>query len=399
MSTSSPHIVKWGDLLIALGLFAAGVTLYLAGLGRMWTDVTGVADVPLTARVALLAVVCAITSLRRKHSATAFAAGSVLLAVDTALGPTLPMWLVFSDIVYAAIRYGSGRLSRMVFAATSGALTVLTGAVYVTTADVGTAAAVALVSALFFGTPMWWALTIRRQREITEAEREKSRIREALAALDRDAAIAHERTTMARDLHDVIASHLSAIAIHSEAALTSPAGRADEKLRLILTSIRSSSVAGLSEMRSMIELLHAADPGSDPDSRAAPPRLAHLPVLIDAARAAGSEVDARIDVGEIPSIVDHTVYRIIQEALANALTHAPSAPITLTIELGGDTVRVEMSNPAVTHNPDSSTLRHGLANMRHRAELLGGFLDARADGGTWVVRASLPVRAPGGRTS
>lgn len=89
--TRSRSVGKWNDPLIAFGLFAIGVLLYLVGLYQMWTDVGGVADVPAGVRIGMLALLCAIDSFRRVRPATALAAGAVIVAVDAALGPTLPM--------------------------------------------------------------------------------------------------------------------------------------------------------------------------------------------------------------------------------------------------------------------------------------------------------------------
>jgi signal transduction histidine kinase len=316
------------------------------------------------------------------------------------------MWLVLSDLTYAAVLYGTARLGRVVCSLTAVTVAALTALVYLSTQDVRAAAGAGVVTALFFGTPVWWALVIRRQVELTEAERERSRVHEALSVLDREAAVAHERATMARDLHDVIASHLSAIAIHSEAALSTAAlsaerGEPDDErqtgLREMIGAIRSSSLAGLSEMRSMIELLHAGD-DETPDPRSSPPRLTELPVVLDAVRAAGAAVHVAIDIdaADLPSVVDHTAYRITQEALTNALKHAPGAPISISISLQHNALQIEIRNPVGrgTSNPRVGT--HGLANMRHRAELLGGSLDALPVDGEWTVCAQLPVPAPSG---
>lgn len=404
--TRSRSVGKWNGPLIAFGLFAIGALLYLVGLYEMWTDVGAVADVPVGVRIGMLALLCAIDSFRRVRPATALAAGTVIVAVDAALGPTLPMWLVLSDLTYAAVLYGTARLGRVVCSLTAVTVAALTALVYLSTQDVRAAAGAGVVTALFFGTPVWWALVIRRQVELTEAERERSRVHEALSVLDREAAVAHERATMARDLHDVIASHLSAIAIHSEAALSTAAlsaerGEPDDErqtgLREMIGAIRSSSLAGLSEMRSMIELLHAGD-DETPDPRSSPPRLTELPVVLDAVRAAGAAVHVAIDIdaADLPSVVDHTAYRITQEALTNALKHAPGAPISMSISLQHNALQIEIRNPVGrgTSNPRVGT--HGLANMRHRAELLGGSLDALPVDGEWTVCAQLPVPAPSG---
>src|SRR3546814_10460468 len=110
----------------------------------------------------------------------------------------------------------------------------------------------------------------------------------------------------------------------------------------MIGAIRSSSLAGLSEMRSMIELLHAGD-DETPDPRSSPPRLTELPVVLDAVRAAGAAVHVAIDIdtADLPSVVDHTAYRITQEALTNALKHAPGAPISMSISLQHNALQIE----------------------------------------------------------
>ena len=395
--TRRPHAGRWSDPLIAAGTFGIGVVLYLVGLYQLGTGPT---DVALGLRIGLLALMCVADVFRRAHPAAALAAGSVVFAADLALGPTIPIWLVLTDLVYAAVRYGSARVSRAVCYLTAVAVAALATVVYVAEEDIRFAAGAGVVTALFFGTPVWWGLAIRRQTEIAAAERERARAQEVLAELDREAAVTHERATMARDLHDVIASHLSAIAIHSEAALSADGAYSDPALHTVLKAIRSSSVAGLSEMKSMIELLRATDPDTTPDPRAAPPRLVELPVVVDAARATGSTVDARVEVdaGALPSIVDHTAYRIAQEALTNALKHAPGEPIDVSIRLCENTLHLDVRNPLAPGRPSApeSTGAHGLANMRHRAGLLGGTLHAGATDRTWRVSARLPVTTAGG---
>lgn len=141
--TRSRSVGKWNDPLIAFGLFAIGVLLYLVGLYQMWTDVGGVADVPAAVRIAMLALLCAIDSFRRVHPATALAAGAVIVAVDAALGPTLPMWLVLSDLTYAAVLYGTARLGRVVCSLTAVTVAALTALVYLSTQDVRAAAGAA----------------------------------------------------------------------------------------------------------------------------------------------------------------------------------------------------------------------------------------------------------------
>nr|WP_241744508.1 ATP-binding protein [Cellulosimicrobium arenosum] len=203
---------------------------------------------------------------------------------------------------------------------------------------------------------------------------------------------------MARDLHDVIASHLSAIAIHSGAALQLPpdAGRD----RAALEQVRASAVTSLEEMRSMILLLRSEQRGSEPV--VAPGRLAELGTLVDTARATGTGVTVvqGPGVADLPAATDQALYRIAQEALTNALKHAPGAPVAVRLDRAGPDVVLTVHDdgapgPASLGDPALSA-GTGLLTMRERAEGLGGSLEAgpgdrSAGGGGWTVRATVPA--------
>ncbi|MGB3773085.1 MAG: histidine kinase [Rhodococcus sp. (in: high G+C Gram-positive bacteria)] len=371
------------DAVVAAGLFVVGLVLYLSGLYPLGT---GPSDVPLPIRITILALMCGAGLLRRRHPSAALTLGLALFVVDLSLGPSVPAWIVLADLLYAAVLYGSARFSRWTIYGTGVSVGALAAVFLVATDDVRFTAGAVVVSSLFFGTSVWWGLSIRRQKEITAMEQERSRAHRALAELDRDFAVAHERNAMARELHDVIAGHLSAIAIHSEVALSADP---DQPVRPLLEAIRAGSTSGLAEMRSMIDVLSA----TDLDGRTSAPRIADLDIVIDAARAAGSDVTAAVDTSwdPLPSIVDHAAYRIAHEALTNAMKHAPGVPIQLGIGTAGRSLRVIVRNPVAEQSVARPHGSHGLANMRHRAHLLGGELDAGIDGSEWVVTATLPL--------
>ncbi len=381
---------RWEDVLFAGGMLVIGLVLYAVGVFQLGA---GPSSTPTGVRVALLVAIAAADTFRRTYPASALTAGAVLAAIDLALDPTLPVWLVLSDLVYAAVLYGRPRVSRAVCYSTGAAAVVLTAAAYLAWKDIRAAATAGIVLALFFATPVWWALAIRRHQEVAAAERERAETVRALAEADRAAAVAHERNRMARDLHDVIASHLSAIAIQSEAALSRRATPTDPALDNVLTAIRAGSVAALDEMRSMIDLLRAE---SDPDDRGAPPRLSDLDSLIAGARAAGSAVDAHVATNPdtLTSVVDHAAYRIVQESITNAVKHAPGQQISLTIQQDSDAVRLRVHNPirrgpSTASSPASGS--QGLRNMTERALLLGGRLHAGATRDGWIVDSVLPL--------
>jgi signal transduction histidine kinase len=247
-----------------------------------------------------------------------------------------------------------------------------------------------------FGTPLWWASDVRQRTELAELEsrradleRERADLaREVavdavrIAELDRESAVREERARMARDLHDVVAGHLSAVAIHTEATLASPDTSRD---RDTLRTVRAGALEALAEMRSMILVLRGR-----PDPVTAPAGLARLDALVAAARSAGQDV---VVVGDtpapLPAATDQAAFRIVQESLTNAARHAPGSAIEVALS-AHDRVEVVVSNRlGQAAEPPLSTAT-GLLTMRERAEALGGTLVAGPSDGRWIVRASLP---------
>ncbi|MFE3443375.1 sensor histidine kinase [Nocardia sp. NPDC059180] len=382
------------EALIVAFVFTVGATLYGFGLYAM----TGPSsETPLTVRMALLALLCATSMWRRRKPMWALAVGLVPVLIDFALGPTVPIWIVYSDLIYASVLYGTRRQSRFVVGAAITGTAVGAVAALVISGEWRAMLITLLASSAFVGTSIWWALTVRAHKETAQAERAKARALELVAELDRRAAIADERKTMARDLHDVIAGHLSAIAIQSEAALglLSRRDNDDPALAGVVESIRSNSVSALQEMRTMIGLLRRDDGAED---LAAPRGLAQLSLLVDAARAAGGtvRVHGEVDRTPLPSAVDQAAYRIIQEALTNAMKHAPGQEVDIDIATDATTLTVAVRNPlpprANGSTADPADLPHrGLTNMRERAAALGGEFAAGSAARVWTVRAGLPT--------
>lgn len=260
------------------------------------------------------------------------------------------------------------------------------------THDLPVAVIVTLAVVPFVITPVWWAAHVRQQRDVADAERANAVQLARIAELDRRAAVAAERGRMARDLHDVIAGHLSAIAIQSGAVLS----MADDvrTARTVLTSVRQNSVHALEEMRAMIGLLRG-DAETLADETTAPARLAELSRLVASARAGGMlvTVESTVDGERLPVAIDLTAYRIAQEALTNTMKHAPGGRVRIEIGRCGDKLTVQVHNDLradqVAREPDGGG--HGLLNMRARADAVGGTLSAGPVGGGWLVRAELPV--------
>lgn len=396
---------RYAPALIALAYFAGGTVLYALDLSSL-TGGDGVLAVDggaLWPRIAVLAAVCAPILLRRRYPVLGLAIATGPLVADALLGPSVPVWLAYGDVLYAAVLGGSA----LVRVALERFGVVVVGAVAVwaavATGDVAAGVLVAGVGTLLVLTPIWWAGSLRRQREAADveraradAEREKSAALSRVAELDRSAAVEEERRTLARDLHDVIAGHLSAIAIQSEAAL-SLRGRDPDRALAVLDSVRANSVDALDEMQSMIGLLRGTG-----DEAATAGRLAGLTDLVDSARASGTEVlvdfpdDARL--GDMGTQVDLTAYRIVQESLTNAIKHAHGQTVDLRIEVAQGFVEIRCSN-ALADSRDEVAARlsgRGIGNIAERAQAVGGRAAAGIVGDRWRVTARLPVEEPGG---
>ncbi|MGH3695484.1 MAG: sensor histidine kinase [Pseudonocardiaceae bacterium] len=382
----------WRDVLIASGLFASGVLGYLTGLYAWYPPQ---ASVPFW-RLGLLAAACAALLLRRRHPALGLALGLPPAALDLSFGVGVSMVLVISDLLYCATAYSSARFSRamVVAAAVTPVLTLIVALLGLP--DWRTAVLVTLQLVALPLIPIAWAREVRRHRESAAAERTRSAQRDRIAELDRRAAITEERSRMARELHDVIAGHLSAIAIQSEAVL-SMAQRDPGVVRTVLGSVRENSVAALTEMRSMIDLLRAGDdPPAGPPT--VPSRLADLDRLLDSARAGGLRVEptSTTPPAGLPAVIDLTAYRIVQEALTNAVKHAEGARVWVSLRPTGDRLVIEVTNeltgPAVSR--DGTVGGTGVAGMRERAAAVGGSLRAGRGALGWQVQAELPLRQP-----
>ncbi|SKC76359.1 sensor histidine kinase [Krasilnikoviella flava] len=413
------------DVTTAVTLFVLGWLFLQVGLVDLFNGGPFGATTPEPWwRVALLAVGCALTLAKRSRPMLALAGGVGVTLVDLAWGGSLAILLVLWDLLYAAAMW-SGTTARRWLWGTAIVLSVA-GAVAAgeSSRDVRAFVYAGLNLGAILLVPMWWATNVRQKSELAaversradearrtaELERERAADLARIAELDRHEAVRAERAAMARDLHDVIASHLSTIAIHSGAALSTPPDAARD--RGALEQVRASAVASLTEMRSMIGLLRADAPR---DPLAAPGRLDRLDDLLDVARAAGTAVTTEDPGGvaraDLPAAVGHALYRIAQEALTNARKHAPGAPVTVRLARGprprGGAVLLEVRNappptgpgPAVDAAGMPLSAGTGMLTMRERAEALGGTFEAGAtDDGGWAVRARVPAGAEtGGR--
>ena len=236
-----------------------------------------------------------------------------------------------------------------------------------------------------------------RRAYVAELEDRTERL-ERLRAEQAARAVATERGRIARELHDVIAHHVSVMVVQAGGArriIDQEPGRAREAL----ASIESTGRQALAEMRRLLGVLRSDDDGAAAaDGRTPQPGIAALDVLVAQLRDAGLPVDLRVE-GEPRSLdsgVDLSAYRIVQEALTNTLKHAGPAEAHVVVRYGRDDLELEIADDgrggaADTRNGDG----HGLVGMKERVSLFGGELrTGPRPGGGYLVRARLPAPAP-----
>ncbi len=227
-------------------------------------------------------------------------------------------------------------------------------------------------------------------RQVEQRAREQDERRAAEAARE----LAAERTRLARELHDVVAHHVSMMVVQAEAGgvvTHDPqlAGRTFD-------GIASTGRQALVEMRRLLGILRA---GADPAAPTAPqPGLAAVPDLVRQVRAAGLPVDVTVE-GEPAHLapgVDLSAYRIVQEALTNALRHARPRSVQVRLAHVPQGLELEVADdgaPAPRAQAGDEDGGHGIVGMRERAGALGGWLRAGPlPGGGFRVAAFLPVR-------
>jgi signal transduction histidine kinase len=249
-------------------------------------------------------------------------------------------------------------------------------------------------SALFVAAiPVFAGVIVRSRR----GSREQLEVAERRHVGER--ALFEERQRIARELHDVVAHHMSVIAIQAEAA---PYKIADPPKELVesFTEIRASALSGLNELRRVLGVLRSDGPDTAPQ-----PSLDDLAGLLESARNGGVTVTADVSgtPRPIPAGVNLSAYRIVQEALSNALRHAPGAQVQVKLYYGEAALVIEVRNDGCLpggqsrwgeHNGTgvSPGGGHGIIGMRERAAMLGGHLTAGpTEQGEFLVTAALPL--------
>ncbi|CAL9296211.1 histidine kinase [Streptomyces olindensis] len=377
------------DVHVALGGLLGGLLLWGVGLAtRPHTEPYVLLPGRWPVLLPLL-VMAGCELLRRGAPRVALLIGTPALVLDLVTQGNLVTILMYTDLMYAAVLYGppasAHRIPRI-----TGLLSLAAAVVPFAVWREPEALLIGVVTGLVTFGPASTGLIVRNHRDAAEAARLRAEQTALLAEMDRTQAVTAERARMARELHDMVANHLSAIAIHSTAALSLEDPKTSQEALVV---IRENSVAGLSEMRRLIGILRDSSGDTEP---VAAPTLDGLGALVEGARANGLDVTLEAEQTAVPAPVELAAYRIVQESLTNALKHAGPGRVAVCLAQRDGLLTVAVTSPYGDRDgPTAPGSGAGLVGMRERAALLDGTFEAgpedSPDGKIWVVRATLPV--------
>ncbi|MEH1125171.1 sensor histidine kinase [Micromonospora sp. CPCC 206061] len=233
--------------------------------------------------------------------------------------------------------------------------------------------------------------TVHARRASTQALEERARAAEENQRALAEQAVAEERRRIARELHDMVAHHVSVMGVLATGARR-VLGRDPDAADEALSTIEDTSRATLREMRRLLDVLRTE---AEPAAEMAPqPGLAGIESLVEQVREAGLPVSLRVDgsPGSLAPGVALTIYRIVQEALTNALKHAGAATAQVRLSFGVYWLIVEIFDTGRGPAPGSDYVGHGLVGMRERVALYGGTLrTGPRPGGGFRVYAKIPM--------
>ncbi|WP_123303311.1 sensor histidine kinase [Bogoriella caseilytica] len=331
-----------------------------------------------------------VLTVRRPTAATAMAilaAAGTMLASASSIGHGTWPWPVTSLISYCLVILALALRHHWLWAAavwsastalTAGAFVLIAGAIPhgglangIVVVSVG--AAVGLLAVL----GRMWVKNLGRAEQAERVSAEELQRRRDL----------EERNRIARELHDVVAHSMSVINVQATTAQYRKPG-IDPEIQQEFDDIAQSSRQALSEMRSLLALLR-----NDEAPTAPMPTMTDVPDLIEATRASGAEISYSGTDDEVSPTVGLTAFRVIQEALSNALRHAPGAAVTVTARSEAEVLIITVANSkplSVVEAAPGSGL--GLAGIRERVTALGGTVQAGPRlGGGFRLRVQIPM--------
>ena len=371
---------RHGDRLLAIAL-VVGVWLETTRIGISRDD-EPILVTPVAEAVSLLAGVLLAASLAWRQRAPLVVLGlAIVTSVVSLVEPLDGAITVVIAMMVATYTVGAHTRGQTAIAGAVGLailLAVNLGREIHPDLEVGDIA----VPFLLLGGPWLAGLAIRSRRE-REVALEAARVEEA------GAAVADERARIARELHDAVAHSIGVVVLQARGARKTL--RTDPEAALeALDAIEATGTQALTEMRRLVGVLRQSDDGVD---LSPPPSLRHLDALVDRVRAAGLPVELTIEGTPIDLApgIDLSAYRIVQEALTNALAHAGPATASVHVRYEVDQLSLEIADTGVGA-AGAHPAGHGLIGMRERVSLYQGRLETDVrPGGGFVIRARLPL--------
>ncbi|MGY4103336.1 sensor histidine kinase [Nocardia sp. R16R-3T] len=347
-------------------------------------------DVPVAVQPFIAALAAFPILLIRLNPALGWAisAGSALLialAIPNQPNNEIPIQVVHILCLFALLFAVALRAAVPIVAVAWGATSLLLATTMTSDGGISGAAwawPIAFAAVVLFAMLLRWLVQSRKQLLAQEEENELERARRA---------ILEEKARIARDLHDVVAHHMSLVVVQAQTAPYRVEG-VTAAARAEFESIGATARDALNEIRGMLGVLRSD--GQLPE-HAPQPKAADVLGLFESARRAGVRIDWTVEglLDPVPDSVGLALYRIVQESLSNASRHAPDAPVRVSIVIGSDALHLSVINTVgATVGRPVANGGHGLAGMRARALAVDGEVSAgpRADGGFEVV-ARLPI--------
>ncbi|MFJ8578120.1 sensor histidine kinase [Micromonospora sp. NPDC093277] len=236
---------------------------------------------------------------------------------------------------------------------------------------------------------------VRARQQSTRMLRERARVAEATQRSLAEQAVTDERRRIARELHDVVAHQVSVMGVLATGARR-VLRRDPDAADAAMATVEETGRATLRELRRLLDVLRT---DAEPAAELAPqPGLTGIEALVEQVREAGLPVTLRVDgrFGPLEEGVALTVYRIVQEALTNALKHAGAATALVRLTITDDFLAVEVTDTGRGPAPLPDRIGHGLVGMRERVALYGGILrTGPRTGGGFRVYARIPLESAG----
>ena len=375
--------VRWWPAVVDLGL-AVVVLVLTADQGTGTTDAELLGEAPAAMRMAFGIGLAMLVLIRRANPYPLLALGTVAWAVMGA-----PWGLMVAGYTIAA----RPRRPRG-FGVLLGVLALVVLARMLVVSEVSALFA-AVVTVLVVGVPVLLGLWIGIRRALIAHLRDEAERLEREQLLDAERAKAQERARIAREMHDVVAHRVGLMVLHAgalEVSLADPAAAQQAAL------VRQTGREALQELRDILGILREGEDRALLDPQ---PTLADLDRLVQQSRDTGMAVSVAVDGTrrQLPSTVERTAYRLVQEALTNVHRHAANAATEVGVRYGREELEVAVRNARPANGPHPGLALasggHGLVGLRERVTLLGGTFQAgpRLDGG-FEVRASIPCEVP-----